>query len=318
MRNLLLGLALAGLVVSGVAASDNSWVKYERNPVLGSAELGTCFDVNVVSWGDAKYNNYFSWRPKKAIALSRSDDGVNWSEPVICLEADVTSGWEDNLNRASVWFKDGVFHMWYCGQSRGYTKIGYARSNDGVHFTRVTRNPVMISEYPHEGFSVMNPYVRWDDARGVWRMWYASGETYEPNVICYAESADGLVWKKSPLNPILVKGTGWDGDRVGGCEVHPLPDGRWIMFYIGYSDIHTARIGAAISADGICGWVRLKNNPLVEPTIGSWDADACYKPSVVMEESGWRLWYNGRSGHDEFIGMVEHKGLEICGDRCAE
>ena len=154
-----------------------------------------------------------------------------------CLEVDETSGWEDNINRASVWFKDGVYHMWYTGQARGYSKIGYATSRDGVRFTRVSRMPVMISERPHEGFSVMNPHVRWDDARGVWRMWYASGETYEPNVLCYAESKDGLVWEKSPLNPIFVKGSGWEKDRVGGCEVHPLPDGRWAMFYIGYKPI---------------------------------------------------------------------------------
>ena len=231
MRKLALALALIG--AAGAFAKDNGWVKYAGNPVMGSPELGTCFDLNVVPWGKAKYNNYFSWRAQACIALSYSEDGVKWTHPVKVLEPDPTSGWEERLNRASVWYKDGTYHMWYCGQARGFTKIGYATSKDGVKFTRVSRMPVMISEYPHEGFSVMNPYVRWDDARGCWRMWYASGETYEPNVLCYAESKDGLTWKKSLLNPIFVKGPGWDRDRVGGCEVHPLPDGRWIMFYIG-------------------------------------------------------------------------------------
>ena len=303
---------LAVLLVSYASLADgNGWVKYPGNPVMGSPELGTCFDLNVVPWGTAKYNNYFSWRSQSCIALSRSEDGVRWSEPVKCLECDPTSGWEDNLNRASVWYKDGVYHMWYCGQARGYTKIGYATSRDGVKFTRASRLPVMVSERPHEGFSVMNPYVRWDEALGKWRMWYASGETFEPNVLCYAESKDGFTWEKSPLNPIFVKGRGWDKDRVGGCEVHPLGDGRWIMFYIGYSDIHTARIGAAVSPDGIRGWTRLKANPLVEPTKGEWDSDACYKPSVVREKDRWLLWYNGRTATREYIGMVEHKGLDL-------
>ena len=309
MRKLALALALIG--AAGAFAKDNGWVKYAGNPVMGSPELGTCFDLNVVPWGKAKYNNYFSWRAQACIALSYSEDGVKWTHPVKVLEPDPTSGWEERLNRASVWYKDGTYHMWYCGQARGFTKIGYATSTDGVKFTRVSRMPVMISEYPHEGFSVMNPYVRWDEARGVWRMWYASGETYEPNVLCYAESKDGLKWEKSPLNPIFVKGSGWDRDRVGGCEVHPLPDGRWVMFYIGYSDIHTARIGAAISEDGVCNWQRLKANPLVEPTPGQWDASACYKPSVVREKDRWLLWYNGRTDTREYIGMVEHKGLDL-------
>ena len=145
----------------------------------------------------------------------------------------------------------------------------------------------------------MNPYVRWDAARGVWRMWYAAGETYEPNVLCYAESKDGLKWEKSLLNPIFVKGAkdSWEQDRIGGCEVHPLPDGRWVMFYIGYSDIHTARIGVAISPDGVTRWTRLKTNPIVSPTPDTFDASACYKPPVFRDEKGdrWLLWYNGRA-----------------------
>ena len=302
---------LAALLLASAASAGGGWVKHPGNPVMGSPELGTCFDLNIVPWGPAKYNNYFSWRSQKCIALARSEDGVKWSEPVKCLEHDPASGWEDNLNRASVWFKDGVYHMWYTGQARNYSKIGYATSTDGVRFTRESKLPVMVPELPHEGFSVMNPYVRWDEGRGVWRMWYASGETFEPNVLCYAESRDGLKWEKSLLNPIFVKGRGWDRDRVGGCEVHPLPDGRWIMFYIGYSDIHTARIGAAVSPDGIRGWTRLKANPLVEPTPGAWDAAACYKPSVVREKDRWLLWYNGRTDTREYIGMVEHKGLDL-------
>ena len=309
-----MNIGLLALVLALVSApADGKWVKHAANPVMGSPELGTCFDLNVVSWGAAKYNSYFSWRSQNCIALAHSEDGISWTPPVMCLEADATSGWEDLINRATVWFKDGVYHMWYTGQARGYSKIGYATSKDGVRFTRVTKLPVLISERPHEGFSVMNPYVRWDESRGVWRMWYAAGETFEPNVICYAESKDGIVWQKSPLNPIFTKGEpdSWEQDRVGGCEVHPLADGRWVMFYIGYSDIRTARIGAAISPDGITQWKRLKANPLVEPTPGEWDSTAVYKPSVVCEKDGWRLWYNGRTETREYIGLVEHKGADL-------
>ena len=314
MKTSIVALAAVVLCGSASAVEHNGWVKHAGNPVLGSPELGTCFDINVVGWGTAKYNSYFSWRPQKCIALARSEDGIVWSEPVRCLEADPESGWEDNLNRATVWFKDGTYHMWYTGQANGYSKIGYATSTDGVRFTRVSRLPVLIPDHPWEGFSVMNPYVRWDAARNVWRMWYASGETFEPNVICYAESRDGLAWTKSLVNPVLTKSANWyERDRVGGCEVHPLPDGRWVMFYIGYSDIHTARVCAAVSANGVTGWKRLQANPLVSPTAGGWDASACYKPSVVRDEEHgrWLLWYNGRHDHREYFGLVTHEGLEL-------
>jgi len=299
--------------------TDNGWTKYDGNPVLGGPEMGTCFDVNIIGEGSAKYNMYFSWRPQRSIALSRSEDGFNWSEPEIVLHENPESGWEEIINRSCTLFWNGQYHMWYTGQVMriGMSRIGYAVSDDGVHFTRVRQDPVIVPERSYEGISVMNPYVMRDDERGVFRMWYSSGEFIEPNVICYAESKDGIHWEKSPLNPVFFKGEedAWDSDRIGGCEVHRLPDGRFILFYIGYTDINTARIGAAISNDGIRNWKRLKANPLVEPTPGTWDGDACYKPSVYRDEANgrWLLWYNGRCGSPEYVGCVIHEGLDLGG-----
>ena len=297
------------------APAETAWTKYAGNPVLGDEEIGTCFDVNVIKEGTSKYNMYLSWRPKGAIALSHSDDGMHWTAPEIVLEADPTSGWEDIINRSCTIAFGGKYHMWYTGQARGYSKIGYAVSDDGVHFERIQAHPVMVPEYNYEGFSVMNPYVIYDEKRSVLRMWYASGETYEPNVLCYAESVDGIHWQRSPLNPIFIHGQEgeWDQDRVGGCEVHQLADGSFVMFYIGYSDINTARIGYAISPDGIRGWQRAEANPIVQPTAAAWDERACYKPSVCFDEENnrWLLWYNGRNDAHEFIGLAIHEGAEL-------
>ena len=292
------------------------WTQSDGNPILGGERLGTCFDVNVVRDDPAPWTMYFSWRPRKAIALVRSEDGFAWTqEPEICLEANPASGWEDNINRSCTVFKDGLWHLWYTGQAGGMSRIGYATSRDGVHFERVRREPVLVPEFDYEKLSVMNPYVRWDEKRGLWRMWYAAGETYEPNVLCYAESADGIAWRKWEGNPMFGHGPrdSWDRDRVGGCEVHPLPDGRFAMFYIGYSDIDTARIGAAVSEDGVTGWRRLDANPLVAPDLGTWNGSSCYKPSAVRdaEHSRWILYYNGRNGFPEYVGAAIHDGLDL-------
>ena len=315
-RTFVKSVAAAAVAMMGVCADAGTWRKCERNPVLGGPRLGTCFDVNVVTNGPAPYTMYFSWRPKKAIALVRSADAMKWTqEPEICLKADPSSGWEDDLNRSCTVFKDGVWHMWYTGQAKGCSKIGYATSRDGVNFTRVRREPVLVPERGYEKLSTMNPYVRWDEGRRLWRMWYAAGETYEPNVLCYAESKDGLNWRKWEGNPMFGHGPrdSWDRDRVGACEVHPLPDGRWAMFYIGYSDVDTARIGCAISADGVSGWRRIAQNPIVAPDLGTWDASATYKPSVLRDERNgrWLLWYNGRNGCPEYVGCAVHDGLDL-------
>jgi len=300
-------------------APSRTWAKFEGNPVLGNSRLGTCFDINVITNGPAPFTMYFSWRPKGAIACVRSNDGIHWTQqPEICLPPKPDRAWERIVNRTTTVKRGDTWHMWYTGQDSkdNYrSKIGYATSKDGVHFERVQDTPVLVAERDFEQPSVMCPCVMWDEERKVWRMWYSAGTSYEPDCNCYAESPDGIHWKKFAGNPIFTKGEreGWDRDRVAGCEVHKLPDGRYAMFYIGYSDIDTARVGCAISQDGITGWKRLAQNPLVSPDLGYWDACACYKPSAFRDEKNnrWLLWYNGRNGGPEYVGTVIHEGLDL-------
>ena len=296
-----------------IPETNGGWKKYEGNPVLGSADIGTCFDVNVLKI-DGEFRMYFSWRPKESLAVCHSRDGIHWDELTIILKPDKSNGWEEIVNRNCVLKVDDVYHLWYTGQARGFSRIGHATSKDGYHFEHSSDLPIMIPEFPWEKLSVMNPYVLFDKSKKIFRMWYAAGETYEPNAIGYAESNDGVAWHKSPLNPIFVQGREfYDKDRIGGCEVKQLPDGRFVMFYIGYEDIDTARICAAVSENGVTNWRRLASNPIVSPGVGKWDGDACYKPSVYRDEENkrWLLWYNGRLKGAEYIGLVIHEGLEL-------
>ncbi len=286
--------------------------KFAGNPVLGSPALGTCFDVYVTQ-NDGKYRMDFSWRAKDALAVVFSDDGIHWSDPVVTLPADKNSGWEDKVNRNCVIKIDGKYKMWYTGQARERSYIGLAESDDGINFKKVSELPIMIPEYPYEGESVMNPCVLYED--GIYKMWYAAGETYEPNVLAYAESSDGINWKKSLINPIFVadKTNLYEQDRVGGCQVIKTDDMGYLMFYIGYENIDKAQICIARSENGITNWERFDGNPIVSPDEGMWDADACYKPSFLWNEKKkqWMLWYNGRSGTNEFVGLVTADGRKI-------
>ncbi len=289
------------------------WRKFDGNPVFGDRELGTCFDVDVHRAGGG-FRMYFSWRPKKSVAVSESADGIRWGAPRIVLAPVPESGWEERINRSCCLWRDGLCHIWYTGQANGMSRIGHAISKDGFHFENREPLPVMIPEFPWEKESVMNPFVLFDEEKELYRMWYAAGETYEPNALGYAESADAVHWSKCPFNPIFVKGEDpWEQNRIGACHVEKLPDGAFLMYYIGYEDIHTARICAALSPDGVTRWRRCPENPIVD--IGGpeeWDHAACYKPSVVADpETGSRmLWYNGRRGHDEFIGLVRSESFD--------
>ena len=287
------------------------FIKYGGAPILSEA-LGTCFDV-LVTKDNGKYRMDFSWRPKKCLAVTFSDDGIHWDEPQITLETNPNSGWEDNINRNCVIKVGNKYKMWYTGQANGFSAIGYAESDDGIRFHRVGSTPVLTRERDWEGFSVMNPCVIFEN--GIYKMWYAAGETFEPNVLAYAESRDGIKWEKYGKEPIYTckAENEYEKDRVGGCQVLHTEDMGYVMFYIGYKDIHTANICVACSPDGKNDWIRSPLNPIVAPTKGGWDADSCYKPSALWndKENKWMLWYNGRNGDDERIGYAFKTGREL-------
>ena len=288
-----------------------SFTKYGDGPVFGSKETGTMFDAYV--WKDhGRLRMDVSWRPKMALAVTFSDDGIHWDEPQITLECDPTTG-ENNLNRNCVIPdpKGDGYLMWYSSQywegGHGKSWIGIARSDDGIHFERFYKDPVLVPEADFEKESVMNPFVMYEN--GKFRMWYAAGETYEPNAICYAESDDGIHWEKYANNPMFccAPENEYEQNRIGAVQILKEDDG-YLMFYIGYRDINTACICAARSKDGITNWHRVPENPLVTPTPGTWDEHSCYKPGVVRAEDGtYHIWYNGRRNGDEFIGYATGK-----------
>ena len=288
------------------------WRKYEENPVLGG-DLGTCFDVSVLK-EKGNYRMWFSWRPKKSIALAESADGIHWSEPEIVLGPNPGSNWEDRVNRPTVIKHKNAYHIWYTGQTQNNSWIGYATSSDGRNWKRASDKPILSSEEPWENVAVMCPHVLWDEKEQLYRMWYSAGQQYEPNAIGYAASPDGVTWTKWPGNPIFVANPSkkWEQHKVTACQV--IPHGQeYIMFYIGFRDEHRAHIGLARSRDGIGNWQRHPNNPIIFPTKGSWDENACYKPFAIYEQptKRWVLWYNGRKGSVEQIGLAIHNGEDL-------
>jgi beta-1,2-mannobiose phosphorylase / 1,2-beta-oligomannan phosphorylase len=292
------------------AGKDAGWVKYKGNPVLGG-QYGTCFDICVLR-ESGQFRMWVSWRPKQSVAITESADGIQWKPPQIVLGPRPETGWEDDINRPIVVRRNDGYHMWYTGQAKGRSAIGYATSIDGITWARQSDKPVLVSEAPWEGVAAMCPHVMWDAADREWKMWYSAGTQYEPNAIGYATSTDGLHWKKYASNPVLAPDPrhDWEKNRVSAAQIL-IWQGWYYAFYIGFRDIDHAQIGLARSKDGITGWVRHAGNPIVRPTPGGWDADACYKPFAVYSNGGWMLWYNGRNVHLEQIGLVTRSGESL-------
>ena len=286
------------------------WVKSPKSPVVGG-DLGTCFDVSVLKEGDT-YRMWLSWRPKKSIALVESKDGIEWSRPVIVLGPNAKTDWEEEINRPVVIKVGRLYRMWYTGQARGKSWIGSATSEDGLNWKRESDKPVVSADKPWEKVAVMCPHVLFDKATGLYRMWYSGGEQYEPDAIGLATSKDGLNWVKHGDDPVFKPDPSlpWEKDRVTACQVIRQGD-TYVMFYIGFRDRDHAQIGLARSKDGITNWRRHPANPIIQPGEGKWDQDAVYKPYAILDGKRWLLWYNGRRGGVEQIGLATHEGDDL-------
>jgi len=285
-----------------------AWVKHD-GPVLGGS-LGTCFDVSLIR-DSGKYKMYFSWRPKKSVAVAESEDGIHWGEPKILI-GPASTGWEDDINRPSVVVHGGTYYMWYTSQFNGHSSIGYATSKDGLTWQR-REKPVLEPDQAWEKVAVMCPTVLWDEKAHQFRMWFSGGEQYEPDAIGYAVSPDGIHWTKN-TGPVFEADpkNRWEQHKVTACQVIEWKGWNY-MFYIGFRDIDHAQIGIARSKNGVDHWQRLKSNPIISPTVDGWDADACYKPFAIYDEANrrWMLWYNGRHGGLEQIGLVTKNGESL-------
>ena len=81
-------------------------------------------------------------RKDNTIIRLESFDGIHWTRTATLLTP-IDGTWETYVNRACVIQVDGVWHMWYTGQSPDVSKIGHATSVNGISYVRDSRNPVL-------------------------------------------------------------------------------------------------------------------------------------------------------------------------------
>lgn len=56
---------------------------------------------------------------------------------------------------------------------------------------------------------------------------------------------------------------------------------------------------------------RHRANPIIRPGKGQWDHDAVYKRCAIFDGKQRLLWYNGRKGGVEQIGLALHQGEDL-------
>ena len=203
-------------------------------PILPLGELGT-FDDNgimpswIVSDKGTKYLYYIAWNPqvtvsyRLAIGLAISTDGgktfEKYSDGPIC-DRDVS---EPFFNTAPCVLKDGDrWRMWYVSctgwrlindRQEPLYNIKYAESKDGIHWRRSGK--IIIPLRGKNEYALSKPFVRKENS--VYKMWYSyrAGKKSKTYRIGYAESNDGVKWKrKDNKSGIDVSTKGWDSKMI--------------------------------------------------------------------------------------------------------
>lgn len=220
-----------------------TWVKTDdyTNPLIGPGKEGSweadyLADPDIVYTPDKGWFLYYAGAGPQQIGVATSSDGKHWTKyPGNPVVTDYPIRWWTRYTRTPAVLYDGKqFHMWY---NMGMDDIGYATSDDGLHWEPYSDLPVVSP--PVEGWdsaSMNHLDVIWHDGK-YWMFYMGSKVNYITSLsIGLATSPDGIHWTKYPGNPVLTMGTAeWES----GCLYHPSPvvvgDEIW-LYYTGMSN----------------------------------------------------------------------------------
>jgi hypothetical protein len=199
--------------------------------------------------------------------------------------------------------------LYYTGWTLGvsvpfYLYVGAAfRPHGHTRFRRVSAAPV-LERSGDDPYLTASPWVLRD--QGTWRMWYVSGAEWErvdgaPRHryrLRYAESADGMRWRRDPCVAIDFA----DGDEYAmsrPCVVRGRD--RYRMWFAARGDRY--RLGYAESTDGV-RWHRDDSRAGLDPALDGWDSEMITYPSLFARAGVEYLLYNGNGYGRSGIGYA--------------
>jgi beta-1,2-mannosidase len=218
-------------------------------------------------------------------------------DPIIAPRGD---GWESaGTFNPSVVKKDGKFVMLYRAQDhKGTSSLGYATSDDGVHFTR-RPEPVLVADAPYEkGGGVEDPRLqKFGDTYYLTYTGYnnvdGSAADKKDAQLCLATSKDLIHWER---HGIIIPGyTGkWNVKWTkSGAMVPEKINGKYWMYYLADAKGKDSQMGVA-SSDDLLHWSEVLDHPVVASRPGAFDSQVVEPgPAPVITPEGIFLVYNG-------------------------
>jgi len=199
----------------------------------------------------------------------------------------------------SVVRQDGKFVMLYRAQDRnGTSSLGYATSDDGVHFTR-RPEPVLISEAPYEkGGGVEDP--RLQKIGGTYYLTYTGYNNVDGAApdkkdaqLCLAISTDLIHWRRQGVIIPSYRGKWNVRWTKSGAIVPEKINGKYWMYYLADAKGKEQQMGVAYSED-LLHWTEALDHPVLASRGGSFDSQVVEPgPPPIITPQGIFLVYNG-------------------------
>jgi beta-1,2-mannosidase len=202
------------------------------------------------------------------------------------------SGWESagTFNPAVVLRGDKIVMLYRAQDKQGTSRLGYAESTDGVHFTR-RDEPVLIptEEYEKDG-GVEDPrLVQFGDT---YYLTY-TGYNKKDAQLCLATSADLIHWDRKGVIIPANKGN-WNVKWTkSGAIVPEKIGGNYWMYFLGTSADNKDQAGLASSPD-LLHWTEATQVPALPVRPGRFDSRVAEPgPAPIVTPNGIVLIYNG-------------------------
>ena len=187
--------------------------------------------------------------------------------------------------------RNGDFVMLYRAQdAAGTSRLGYAESTDGIHFTR-RAEPLLApeTEYEKDG-GVEDP--RLQKFGDTYYLTY-TGYNKKDAQLCLATSRNLIDWERKGVILTAYKGNWNKGWTKSGAIVPEQIDGKYWMYWLGTSADKTDQMGLSYSTD-LLHWTEATETPVLPRRPGKFDSRVVEPgPPPILTESGIVLVYNG-------------------------
>lgn len=202
------------------------------------------------------------------------------------------SDWQaaGTFNPAAIRREGKVILLYRAQDAGGTSRLGYAESMDGVHFTN-RAEPVFsgAAEYEKDG-GVEDPRVI--EVDGVYYLTY-TGYNKRDAQLCLAISRDLIHWERKGILLPAYKGNWNVGWTKSGAIVKHKIDGKYWMYWLGNTPNEAYQTGLSSSRD-LLHWTEETQTPVLPARPGKFDSRVVEPgPPPILTKDGIVLVYNG-------------------------